>query len=72
VAGLSDNETAKELGTGSTSTIRNHRFTLREKQKQAKVFLAIMELLGEQAPRKHSFVEIPRGSRQVDDCFAGQ
>ncbi|KPV60402.1 hypothetical protein QJ48_05600 [Paenibacillus sp. A3] len=33
-----------ELDGGSTSTIRNHRFTLREKKKQAKLFLAIMEL----------------------------
>ncbi|MBM7109045.1 hypothetical protein SAM19_02433 [Brevibacillus laterosporus] len=31
----------------SNSTIRNHRFMLREKEKQAKIFLAIMELLGE-------------------------
>lgn len=68
--GSSDNEVAKELGTGSTSTIRNHRFTLREKQKQAKVFLAIMELLGERMPKKHAFIEIPRGARKVDDRFA--
>lgn len=68
--GYSDNEVAKALNTGSTSTIRNHRFTLREKQKQAKVFLAIMELLGEQLPKKHTFIEIPRSSKQVDDRFA--
>ncbi|KJS16021.1 MAG: transcriptional regulator [Peptococcaceae bacterium BRH_c4b] len=68
--GNSDNEVAKALGTGSTSTIRNHRFTLREKQKQAKVFLAIMELLGEQVPKKHTFIEIPRSSQKVDDRFA--
>lgn len=69
-AGHSDNAVAKALGTGSTSTIRNHRFTLREKQKQAKVFLAIMELLGEQIPKKNTFIEIPRNSRKVDDRFA--
>ncbi|MHB9094836.1 MAG: DUF2087 domain-containing protein [Eubacteriales bacterium] len=68
--GYSDNEVAKTLSTGSTSTIRNHRFTLREKQKQAKVFLAIMELLGEQVPKKHTFIEIPRSSKKVDDRFA--
>ncbi|VBB05921.1 Hypothetical protein LUCI_1132 [Lucifera butyrica] len=69
-AGSSDNEAAKVLGTGSTSTIRNHRFSLREKQKQAKIFLAIMELLGEQVPKKDAFIEIPRNSKQVDDRFA--
>ncbi len=68
--GNSDNDVAKALSTGSTSTIRNHRFSLREKQKQAKVFLAIMELLGEQMPKKHAFIDIPRNSKQVDDRFA--
>ncbi|HWR43608.1 DUF2087 domain-containing protein [Sporomusa sp.] len=68
--GNSDNEVAKALGTSSTSTIRNHRFTLREKQKQAKVFLAIMELLGEQVPKKNTFINIPRNSRNIDDRFA--
>lgn len=68
--GASDGEVAAATSTGSTSTIRNHRFTLRERQKQAKVFLAIMELLGEQTPRRQNFIEIPRGSEQVDDRFA--
>lgn len=68
--GHSDNDVAKELGAGSTSTIRNHRFALREKQKQAKIFLAIMELLGERIPSKQSFIEIPRSSNYVDERFA--
>jgi hypothetical protein len=68
--GQNDNDIAKTLGIGSTSTIRNHRFSLREKQKQAKVFLAIMELLGERMPQKAAFIEILRNSKQVDDRFA--
>lgn len=68
--GQSDNDIAKALGTGSTSTIRNHRFSLKEKQKQAKVFLAIMELLGERTPKKQAFIDIPRSSKKVDDRFA--
>ena len=68
--GHTDTEIAKILNTGSTSTIRNHRFSLREKQKQAKVFLAIMELLGEQTPKKQTFIDIPRNSKMVDDRFA--
>jgi hypothetical protein len=68
--GHSDNDVAKELGTGSTSTIRNHRFTLRERQKQAKIFLAITELLGEQVPKKNTFINIPRSSKNIDDRFA--
>ncbi len=38
--GLNDKEIVKEMDGGSTSTIRNHRFTLREKMKQAKVFFS--------------------------------
>lgn len=68
--GHSDSEVAKAIGAGSTSTIRNHRFTLREKQKQAKVFLAIMELLEDNMPKKQAFVEMPRSSRKVDERFA--
>jgi DNA-binding CsgD family transcriptional regulator len=69
-AGRSDNEIAKELGAGSTSTVRNHRFALRERQKQAKVFLAIMELVAERAPKKSSFIAIPAGTRNIDERFA--
>lgn len=68
--GYSDNEVAKSLNATSTSTIRNHRFSLREKQKQAKVFLAVMELLSETMPKKHTFVEIPRSTQKIDDRFA--
>ncbi len=42
--GLSDKEISVKLGVAS-STIRNHRFKLREKEKQAKLFLSIMDLL---------------------------
>lgn len=52
--GKNDNEVQKEMGIGSSSTIRNHRFALKEKERQAKVFLVMMELLKEsdrQAPK---------------------
>ena len=45
--GESDQEIVTALDAGSRSTIRNHRFALREREKQARVFLAIMELLGQ-------------------------
>ncbi|SFL35906.1 group I intron endonuclease [Paenibacillus sp. 1_12] len=43
--GHSDNEIVSKLDGGSASTIRNHRFALREKEKQARLFVAIMDLL---------------------------
>lgn len=45
--GKSDGEIKKEMGIGSNATIRNHRFVLKEKERQAKVFLTLMELLKE-------------------------
>ena len=45
--GLSDAVIAQRLGI-SNSTVRNHRFKLKEKERQAKVFLSIMAHLEEQ------------------------
>jgi len=45
--GKSDEEIKRALGVGALSTVRNHRFILREKERQARLFLAIMELLQE-------------------------
>lgn len=42
--GKSDKEIAKELNIAQ-STVRNHRFKLREKEKQAKLFTALMTSL---------------------------
>ncbi|MDQ0856668.1 hypothetical protein QFZ72_000147 [Bacillus sp. V2I10] len=46
-AGKNDAEIQKELEIGSSATIRNHRFVLKEKERQAKMMLTIMELLRE-------------------------
>ncbi len=43
---VSDTVIAQRLGI-SSSTVRNHRFKLKEKQRQATVFLSIMSLLQE-------------------------
>jgi hypothetical protein len=72
--GVSDQEIVKEIGGGSASTIRNHRFALREKEKQAKIFLAIMELLkgrmNNKMEKATKLVEIPRSANMVDERFA--
>ncbi|MFT8352656.1 DUF2087 domain-containing protein [Clostridium saccharoperbutylacetonicum] len=49
--GLTDKKIAAELGVAQ-STIRNHRFKLREKEKQAKLFLAMMDLLSKNTNKK--------------------
>lgn len=55
-SGLSDKEVALKLGVAQ-STIRNHRYKLREKEKQAKLFLAMMELLSTNTNKKINKLE---------------
>lgn len=50
-SGLSDKEIALKLGVAQ-STIRNHRYKLREKEKQARLFLATMDLITANTKKK--------------------
>ncbi|ERJ10899.1 DUF2087 domain-containing protein [Haloplasma contractile] len=75
--GHTDKEIMKSTGKSSTSTIRNHRFKLKEKKKQAKIFLAIMELLEEESTEtdhansgRNDFVTVHKGATMVDDRYA--
>lgn len=69
--GKSDKEIQPLAGGVSLSTIRNHRFILREKARQARVFLALMELMetGDQDPASR-FIEIPGRKSAADERFA--
>ncbi|GGD46747.1 DUF2087 domain-containing protein [Paenibacillus nasutitermitis] len=69
-SGLSDAETVKLTGAGSASTIRNHRFALKEKAKQAKLFLATIELMEAALPGEAKFMPIHRAAPQVDERYA--
>lgn len=70
--GLSDKEIVQELNGGSPSTVRNHRFKLKEKEKQAKVFLAIMNLLSKKSDKQAepNFVSFHKGATMVDERYA--
>lgn len=70
--GRGDQEIAGELKAGSTATVRSHRFTLREKEKQAKVLLAVMNLLDAQQKGKErsEFVTIHRNATALDERYA--
>ncbi|WP_322906304.1 DUF2087 domain-containing protein [Paenibacillus campi] len=67
--GQSDTDITAAHG-GSKSTIRNHRFALREKAKQARVFLAIMDMLEEQQNDPSPFVSIHRTATMLDERYA--
>jgi len=70
--GLDDKQIAARMGI-SASTVRNHRFQMRERARQARVFLALM-LLTEQAhvpQRPHEeLMAVGRGATMVDERYA--
>lgn len=55
-SGLTDKEIAIKLGVAQ-STIRNHRYKLREKEKQARLFLAMMELIAQNTKKKVNILD---------------
>ena len=76
--GISDKDITKMQGN-SPSTIRTQRFALREKAKQAKIYLAIMELMedrrssvhtGNVEDKKNQLIEIHSGATMVDERYA--
>src|SRR5690606_28337298 len=65
--GKSDKEVQEAMVIGSTSTIRHHRFALKEKERQAKVFLTMMELLREKDQYSPAFVPPHKTAIMVDE-----
>lgn len=65
--GVSDKDIANKTGT-SPSTVRYQRFNLREKAKQAKMFLAIYELMEEKIS-DDSHPLIHNGATMVDERY---
>ncbi|MEK4762746.1 DUF2087 domain-containing protein [Viridibacillus sp. FSL E2-0187] len=68
-AGKTDAEVQQELEIGSASTIRHHRFALKEKERQAKTFLVMMELLKEKDMNAPTFVPVHKTATMVDDRY---
>ncbi len=66
--GLPDTKIAQQLGNKAKSTIRNHRFIMREKYKEAKIYMAIMEKLLEKNNRpEDDFVKFHASLTVHDD-----
>ncbi len=68
--GYSDNDIAKEVGEISSSTIRNHRFILREKVRQSRVFLAIMDIVEKSIKDNKKFINIHRTAKNIDERYS--
>ncbi len=67
--GLDDESIAKKNSI-TKSTVRNHRFRLKEKQKQAKVFLALMSLVEEKQKEEDKIIDIHKTPRMLDERYA--
>lgn len=71
--GISDKEISKTTET-SPVTVRNQRFSFREKAKQAKVYLALIELMEENYASGDSvesrLVKIHNGATMIDERYA--
>lgn len=67
--GKSDKEVQNELSIGSPSTVRHHRFTFKEKERQAKTFLTLMELLKDKDEKTPAFVPVHKHATMVDDRY---
>ena len=65
--GLTDKQIAEQQGI-SPSTCRNHRYKLREKQRQARLFLAMMELLSTRSAAP-DFHDAHPTARMLDDRY---
>jgi hypothetical protein len=67
--GKSDSEIQQEMGIGSASTIRNHRFVLKEKERQAKLFLTMMELLKTRDEHAPAMVAPHQTATMIDNRY---
>lgn len=67
--GKSDSEIRNITGIGSNSTIRNYRFNFKEKERQSKIFLTLMELLQQQDNPINQFINVNKKSKMIDHRY---
>ena len=69
--GLTDKEIADYLGV-SGSTIRNHRFKLREREKQNRLFLALMASLEDKTKENSNYFASKKELRQNENIIGNK
>ncbi len=55
---------------GGEAAVCNHRFQLRRRESEARVFLALMKLLDEKGAGAGQFIEYPAGAGSAWDDYA--
>ncbi|MBN2219982.1 MAG: DUF2087 domain-containing protein [Kosmotogaceae bacterium] len=66
--GLDDKEISKKLNL-SQSTVRNHRFRLKEKARQAKIFLVLHEMMECSINKEDRIVDVHRNATMIDERY---
>lgn len=66
--GIKDQALATQLQVAA-ATIRHQKFTFREKAKQAKLYLAIYDLVFNQDPATDTLIDVPEQPQPLDDRF---
>ncbi len=64
-----DTQISKSLNI-TKSNVRNHRFRLKEKAKQAKIFLSIFEMIESKTDSSQKFIDFHHTAKQVDERYA--
>ncbi|EKD81449.1 MAG: Transcriptional regulator [uncultured bacterium] len=64
-----DAQIQQQLNIGSASTIRNHRFALKEKERQAKILMTMMELIRENEEAPVKYLAPHSTATMVDDRY---
>jgi len=67
--GKDDSRISRDLDI-SKSNVRNHRFRLKEKAKQAKVFLTIFEMIESKTDSSQKMIDFHHTAKQVDERYA--
>lgn len=67
--GKNNSEIQKEMNIGSVSTIRNHRFQFKERERQSKLFLVLMEILKEKDQFAPVFAPLHKNAKIVDQRY---
>jgi len=67
--GDDDARVAEKLGI-TRSTVRNHRFRMKERARRARVFIAMMKILETSQKPEAKLVDFPSGAVMVDERFA--
>ncbi len=66
--GDDDGRIASDLGI-SRSTVRNHRFRMKERARHAKVFMAMMQILDQKEKPGARLVDFPANARMADERY---